>query len=88
MSENRLKVVSEEQESGNAGHAASMLMLALRALSQRALVAASTLFTLIALASACWLWLTVLPDPTVNQLVGVALYGLLIVAVEIIRRRS
>ena len=88
MSENRLKVVSEEQESGVQQQAASMLMLALRALSQRALVAASTLFTLLALASACWLWWTVLPDPTVNQLVGLALYGLLIVAVEIIRRRT
>jgi hypothetical protein len=67
--------------------ATDIIFIALRALSDRAIVAASTLFTLLGLGSACFLWFQVLPDPSVNQLIGLGLYGVLLAAVEIIRRR-
>ena len=62
--------------------ATGILMLALRALSQRAVVAVGHLFVLFTAASAWWLWMTTLPQPTVQQLVGLGLYGLLILALN------
>jgi hypothetical protein len=68
-----------QQPSQSAQHAAtSMLLLALRALSQRALVAITQLFTLITVGSAWWLWYAALPNPTITQLVELGLYGVLI----------
>ena len=64
-----------------------LLLLALRVVSQRAVTAASHLFTAAMVASALLLWWTVLPAPTVLQLVGVGLYALFLLAVEVIRRR-
>ena len=93
------QVVSEQEEAeaqviahpsandGAAKIAAEGVMLALRALSQRALVALSTLFTAAGLLSAFWLWSTVLPSPTDRQLIGVSLYGIFLLALEIVRRR-
>ena len=54
------------------GVAIRMLTLALAALSQRALVAATDLFTLITVASAFWLWSTI-PQPNDRQIIGRAL---------------
>jgi hypothetical protein len=62
--------------------ATNILMLALRALSQRALVAIGNLFVLLTAASAWWLWMTTLPSPSIQQLVGLALYGVLILALN------
>ena len=75
----------------SAEHAAatSMLMLALRALSQRALVAVGNLFVLATAASAWWLWMTIMPSPSIQQLVGLGLYGLLILALNhLVLKRS
>lgn len=58
--------------------ATSMLLMSLRALSQRAVVAVSQLFTLITVGSAWWLWYAALPNPTITQLVELALYGVLV----------
>lgn len=63
------------------------LMLGLSALSQRALVALSRTFVLLATASAFVLWWAVLPNPTVLQLVGLALYGVLILSASVIVRK-
>jgi hypothetical protein len=72
-----------QQPSPSAQHAAtSMLLLALRALSQRAIVAAGALFTLLTVASAWWLWMVTLSQPSAQQLVGLGLYGLLILALN------
>lgn len=69
--------------------ATSMLMLALKALSQRALVAASALVTAGAILSVWLLWFTVLPtSPTVQQLTGVGMYSVFILAIEWIRRKG
>ena len=66
--------------------AAEIMGIALKALSQRALVAFASLFTAATVASAWWLWLQAPPDPSVKQLVGLALYGLFILSLHVIRR--
>lgn len=69
--------------------ATSILFTALRALSQRTLIAISNLFVLAAAGSAFWLWLVTLPAPSIQQLVGLGLYGLLMLALVhlVLRRR-
>jgi hypothetical protein len=70
--------------------ATGILLTALKALSQRALVAVGNLFVLAAAASAFWLWLVTLPSPSIPQLVGLALYGALMLALVhlVLRRRN
>ena len=69
--------------------ATTILFTALKALSQRALVAVGNLFVLACAASAFWLWRTVLVSPSIQQLVGLGLYGLLMLALVhlVLRRR-
>lgn len=69
--------------------ATSVMLTALRALSQRALVALGNLFVLATAASAFWLWYVTMTAPSVLQLVGLALYGILILALNwlVLRRR-
>lgn len=69
--------------------ATSILFTALKALSQRTLIAISNLFVLAAAGSAFWLWLVTLPSPSIQQLVGLGLYGLLMLALVhlVLRRR-
>lgn len=64
-----------------------LLLMSLRALSQRALVALSTLFTLALAASAFWLWGRILAAPSATQLVGVGMYAVFVLALEFVRRR-
>ena len=68
-------------------HLTGLLLMSLRALSQRAVVALSTLFTLALAASAFWLWGEVLAHPTAPQLVGLGMYGGFVLALEFVRRR-
>lgn len=74
------------QQGKVAAAALQMVLLALKALSQRALIAATNLVTLIGLGTAFWLWLQVMPNPTMNQLAGLALYGLFILGLRWIWR--
>lgn len=69
--------------------ATAMLLTGLRTLSQRSLIALGSLFTLMTVASAWWLWLETLPQPSVYQLIGLGLYGALIVLLNwlVLRRR-
>lgn len=64
-----------------------MLSIALKALSQRALTAATDLFSLLTVASAFWLWHSI-PVPDDRQIVSLALYGLLVLAINVIVRRK
>ena len=64
-----------------------LLLLSLRAVSQRAVTAVSHLFTAAMVGSALLLWWTVLPDPSVLQLVGLGGWALFVLAIEWIRRR-
>lgn len=70
-----------------ASAATQMLLLGLKALSQRAIVALSTLFTAGGLFSAWWLWSSVLPSPSVLQLTGIGMYAVFLLALEWVRRR-
>ena len=63
------------------------LSLALQALSQRFVVALSRLFVLAATASAFMLWWRVMPEPSVLQLSGLALYAIFVLAASFIARR-
>lgn len=66
---------------------AQLRALAVTTLSQNALTVLSMLFTGGALASAFLLWQLVLPAPDAAQLVGCALYGGFLLAIEYIRRK-
>lgn len=65
----------------------SVLMLALKALSQRTLVALASLFTLITVGSAFWLFM-VTPEPTTFQLIKLGMYGMFVLAANFIVRRK
>ena len=65
---------------------AQMLVMGLKALSQKAVVAAATLFTLSTIMSLFWLVMT-LPDPNTMQLVEIGMYGCFVLAANIIVRR-
>ncbi len=58
--------------------ATNLLLMALKALSQRAVAAIASLTTLVYVASAWYLLWTMLPDPKPMELGGLALYGVLI----------
>lgn len=67
--------------------ALSLLLTALKALSQRTVVALGQLTGVVALFSVWWLFNNALPaDPSAHQLVGLGLYGALALAVLWVRR--
>ena len=76
----------EDDKPERASIAPDVLLLALKALSQRALVAFSACFTLLTVASAFALWWRVMPDPTPFQLGGLGLYALFVLAVHMVRK--
>ena len=76
----------DEPDQNKSDAASQMLFMALKALSQRALVALSACFTLITVGSAFALWWRVLPEPSVLQLVGLGLYALFLLSIHILRR--
>lgn len=67
--------------------AAAMMALALRALSNRAITAIASLFTLLTVASAFWLALQIAVSPTPYQLTCFALYLAFVVGINVIVRR-
>ena len=67
------------------GVAIAMLTVALKALSQRALVAAADLFTLLTVASAFWLWSSI-PVPNDRQIIALTIYALFVLAANWIVR--
>lgn len=90
MPENRLRQIDEEKvapDTDAENAAMSMILLGLKTLSQRTIVALGDLFTTLTCISAFWLWYSVLPAPNAYQLVGVGLYGLFILLLHIIRRK-
>lgn len=78
-----------EKTSSAEEKALGLLLLSLKALSQRALVAISSLFTFAAVGSAWWLFDNDIPaDPSVRQLIGLTLYSGFLLAVLWIRRKG
>lgn len=66
--------------------AASALMLALKALSQRAIAATKDVFTLLSVGSGFVLWLNI-PDPKPTQIVALSIYAAFILAANVIVRK-
>jgi hypothetical protein len=67
--------------------AASAMMLALKALSQRALAAIADLFFLSTMAAAFWLFMSI-PNPNVYQLVSEAMFSIFVLTANWIVRRK
>jgi len=71
----------------SADKSVSLLLLAIKTLGQRALVAITDLFTLITVASAWFLW-WITPDPTVLQIAKLSIYAVFVLAANVIVRRK
>ena len=84
--QSRFQVVENEPSEDHSASTAAML-LALKALSQRALVAIADLFTLLTVFSAFWLWYSI-KEPSVYQLTELGMYGLFVLAANVIVRRK
>ena len=88
----RLKQVGEDRvvpaaEERDNGAALQLLLLSLKSLSQKTIVALSSLFTLATVFSVWWLFDNDLPaDPSTRQLVGLGLYGTFVLLVHWMRR--
>lgn len=65
-----------------------MLTIALSALSQKALIALASLFSITLAGTAFFLWWMILPNPSINQLVGLGMYAVFILALHYIRYRG
>lgn len=86
----RFEVVEEAEPAKPAqdhSAATAVLLLSLKALSQRALVALSNLFCLLSVGSVFWLFMSI-PAPNPNQLVELAMYGVFVLAANWITRRK
>jgi hypothetical protein len=78
---------AEKKIAAQQAQAARVTLMMISALSNRAVVALSSLFTAGALLSAWVLWRSILPDPSPVQLAGLGGYALFVLAIEYIRRR-
>jgi hypothetical protein len=68
--------------------ATDALLLAIKALSQRFIIALSSLFALLVIGSVWWLFLSIEQNPSVNQLVGLGGYAMFVLAaIWIVRRK-
>jgi hypothetical protein len=68
--------------------ATNALTLALTALSQRALVALASLFSLLTVASVFWLGMAISANPNPYQITTMAIYAAFVTCVNIIVRRK
>ena len=66
--------------------AVGMLALGLRALSQRAIVALESLFTLVTVVLVFWVFMSI-PEPTTHQIVAEAIFAAFVLAANVIVRR-
>lgn len=81
------EVVSEtDQPVEHPQRSAAMVLLALKALSQRAIAATKDVFTLLSTFSAWWLWWSI-PDPSNTQIVSLSIYAAFVLAANVIVRR-
>jgi len=89
MAEKRqFQVVEELPDQPEPSDAATAaLMLALKALSQKAIAAIADLFMLTTVGSAFWLWWST-PKPDVFQITSLTIYALFVLAANWIVRRK
>ena len=69
------------------GLASSAMILALSALSKRAIAAATTYFTLLTVAGVWFLWWSI-PDPSPTQIVSLSIFAAFILAANWLVRRK
>lgn len=77
----------EQQPPEREAPGTGLLLLALKALSQRAVAAIGNLFTLITVFGAWWLWYTT-PDPNSNQIVSLTIFASFILLANWLVRRK
>jgi hypothetical protein len=77
---------TEPKAAPDHGVAIAMLTVALKALSQRALVAAADLFTLATVTSAWYLWWSI-PAPNDRQIIALSIYAAFVLAANWIVRK-
>jgi hypothetical protein len=96
MNKPQFEVVPDEDEQpsnpapeGDSSKAVDILLLLLKPLSQKTLIALSNLFSLLTVISVFWLCLVIIPNsPTTQQLIGLCGYAVFVIAVNIIVRRK
>jgi hypothetical protein len=64
------------------------LQIALRSLSQKTVVALATLYSLLLAGAVFWIFLLILPAPTVLQLVGAGMFCLFVLCLHLVRKRG
>jgi hypothetical protein len=64
-----------------------LLLLALKALSQRAITAVTNLFTIITMTGTWWLWYKT-PDPNPTQIVSLSIFAAFVLAANWLVRRK
>ena len=82
------EVIEEDEPSKTESALTSLLLLNLKTLSQKTLVALASMFSLITVASVFWLAMVIIHDPNVYQLVGLGGYALFVLAANVIVRRK
>ena len=81
--------VPTPESSGASERAADFLLLLLKPLSQKTIIALGNLFSLLTVISVFWLAMTVVPHtPTIEQLVGLGGYAVFVIVVNWIVRRK
>ncbi len=84
----KIEPVVEETEQSVADRTGfELLRVGLKALSQRALVALSALFTLLTVGSTFWLYMAV-QNPNTMQLIELGLYAAFVLAINLIVKRG
>ena len=63
-----------------------LLLIALKALSQRAIAAIADMFTLLTVFGVWWLWWAI-PDPNPNQIVALSIFAIFVLAANWLVRR-
>ena len=63
-----------------------LILMGLKALSQRTVLALNSLQTLLLAASAFWLWMVTLPNPTTEQLFGLCAYAAFVLLFIVAKR--
>jgi hypothetical protein len=78
-------VVDEQEAPKREAVATNLLLLSLKTLAQRTVVAVADLFTLLTVTSAWTLWY-INPNPNTLQIVSLSIYAVFVVAVNVIVR--
>ena len=81
------EVVPHPSQAKGQQFAIQAIMLGLKALSQKFVIALSTCFTGLGLLGGWLLWNSVLPNPTTPQLIGLGEYAAFFLLLEFVRRR-